>query len=101
MLPEEQEERKTYLLKRKHYLMKIIDESSSDPSVADRVSNSCLAACLERWRGLAYCCRLKEFAFKSDFVKLTLLGGQLNLLCSFKTHNLLYSSRLIFVGKLL
>ncbi|XP_040514928.1 E3 SUMO-protein ligase RanBP2-like isoform X3 [Gallus gallus] len=37
MLPEEQEERKTYLLKRKHYLMKIIDESSSDPSVADKL----------------------------------------------------------------
>ncbi|XP_040513560.1 E3 SUMO-protein ligase RanBP2 isoform X42 [Gallus gallus] len=37
MLPEEQEQRKAYLLKRKHYLMKIIDESSSDPSVADRL----------------------------------------------------------------
>ncbi|XP_042689775.1 E3 SUMO-protein ligase RanBP2-like isoform X2 [Centrocercus urophasianus] len=37
MLPEEQEEHKTYLLKRKHYLMKIIDESSSDPSVADKL----------------------------------------------------------------
>ena len=75
MLPEEQEQRKAYLLKRKHYLMKIIDESSSDPSVADKVSNSCSAACLERWRGLAYCGRLEQFAFKSDFawwpVKLT------------------------------
>ncbi|XP_040518450.1 E3 SUMO-protein ligase RanBP2 isoform X18 [Gallus gallus] len=37
MLPEEQEQRKAYLLKSKHYLMKIIDESSSDPSVADRL----------------------------------------------------------------
>ncbi|XP_040513554.1 E3 SUMO-protein ligase RanBP2 isoform X37 [Gallus gallus] len=37
MLPEEQEQCKTYLLKRKHYLMKIIDESSSDPSVADKL----------------------------------------------------------------
>jgi len=84
MLPEEQEERKTYLLKRKHYLMKIIDESSSDPSVADKVSNSCSAACLERWCGLAYCGRLEQFAFKSDFLKLTLLGGQLNFLCSLR-----------------
>ncbi|OXB52658.1 hypothetical protein ASZ78_014222, partial [Callipepla squamata] len=37
MLPEEQEEHKTYLLKRRHYLLKIIDESSSDPSVADKL----------------------------------------------------------------
>uniref|UniRef100_H9H0Z6 RAN binding protein 2 n=1 Tax=Meleagris gallopavo TaxID=9103 RepID=H9H0Z6_MELGA len=37
MGPEEQEERKAYLLKRKHYLLKIIDESSSDPSVADKL----------------------------------------------------------------
>ncbi|OXB52046.1 hypothetical protein ASZ78_004319, partial [Callipepla squamata] len=38
MLPEEQEEHKTYLLKRRHYLLKIVDESSSDPSVADKVT---------------------------------------------------------------
>ncbi|XP_048823277.1 RANBP2-like and GRIP domain-containing protein 8 [Lagopus muta] len=37
MLPEEQEERKAYLVKRKHYLMKIIDENSSDPSVVDKL----------------------------------------------------------------
>ncbi|XP_065597118.1 ranBP2-like and GRIP domain-containing protein 4 isoform X2 [Cyrtonyx montezumae] len=37
MLPEEREELKTYLLKRRHYLTKIIDESSSDPSVADKL----------------------------------------------------------------
>jgi len=67
MLPEQREEHKTYLLKRKHYLMKVIDESSCDPSVANKVSNSCLTACLERWSGLAYCCRRKQFAFKSDF----------------------------------
>ncbi|NXN28332.1 RBP2 ligase, partial [Nycticryphes semicollaris] len=36
-LPEEQEEHKTYLLKSKHYLMKIIEESSSDMSVADKL----------------------------------------------------------------
>lgn len=41
MLPEEQEEHKTYLLKSKHYLMKIIEESSSDMSVTEKVSNSC------------------------------------------------------------
>ncbi|NXC46543.1 RBP2 ligase, partial [Penelope pileata] len=37
MLPEEQEQHKTYLLKSKHYLMKVIDESSSDLSVADKL----------------------------------------------------------------
>ncbi|NXT76556.1 RBP2 ligase, partial [Zapornia atra] len=37
MLPEEQEEHKTYLLKSKHYLMKIIDESSSDVSVSEKL----------------------------------------------------------------
>ncbi|NXL32721.1 RBP2 ligase, partial [Glaucidium brasilianum] len=36
-LPEEQEEHKTYLLKSKHYLMKIIEESSSDMSVAEKL----------------------------------------------------------------
>ncbi|NXP14298.1 RBP2 ligase, partial [Thinocorus orbignyianus] len=36
-LPEEQEEHKTYLLKSKHYLMKIIEETSSDMSVADKL----------------------------------------------------------------
>uniref|UniRef100_A0A8B9UX36 RAN binding protein 2 n=1 Tax=Anas zonorhyncha TaxID=75864 RepID=A0A8B9UX36_9AVES len=38
MLPEEQEEHKAYLLKSKHYLMKILDESSSDMSVAEKFS---------------------------------------------------------------
>nr|XP_009513692.1 PREDICTED: E3 SUMO-protein ligase RanBP2 [Phalacrocorax carbo] len=37
MLPEEQEERKTYLLKSKHYLMKIIEESSLDMSVTEKL----------------------------------------------------------------
>ncbi|NXD85689.1 RBP2 ligase, partial [Halcyon senegalensis] len=37
MLPEEQEERKTYLLKSKHYLMKVIEESSSDISVTEKL----------------------------------------------------------------
>uniref|UniRef100_A0A669QVJ0 Uncharacterized protein n=1 Tax=Phasianus colchicus TaxID=9054 RepID=A0A669QVJ0_PHACC len=37
VLPEEQGEHKTYLLKRKHYLTKIIDEFSSDLSVADKL----------------------------------------------------------------
>ncbi|XP_040537891.1 E3 SUMO-protein ligase RanBP2-like isoform X4 [Gallus gallus] len=37
MLPEQREEHKTYLLKRKHYLMKVIDESSCDPSVANKL----------------------------------------------------------------
>uniref|UniRef100_A0A8B9T7W6 RanBD1 domain-containing protein n=1 Tax=Anas platyrhynchos TaxID=8839 RepID=A0A8B9T7W6_ANAPL len=37
MLPEEQEEHKAYLLKSKHYLMKILDESSSDMSVAEKL----------------------------------------------------------------
>ncbi|NXL92652.1 RBP2 ligase, partial [Alectura lathami] len=37
MLPEEQDEHRTYLLKSRHYLMKIIDESSSDPSVIDKL----------------------------------------------------------------
>ncbi|NXI72772.1 RBP2 ligase, partial [Anseranas semipalmata] len=37
MLPEEQEEHKTCLLKSKHYLMKIIDESSSDMSVTEKL----------------------------------------------------------------
>ncbi|KAM6095039.1 ranBP2-like and GRIP domain-containing protein 4 isoform 2-T2 [Chlamydotis macqueenii] len=37
MLPEEQEEHKTYLLKSKHYLMKIIEESSSDMSVTEKL----------------------------------------------------------------
>ncbi|XP_010130136.1 PREDICTED: E3 SUMO-protein ligase RanBP2, partial [Buceros rhinoceros silvestris] len=36
-MPEEQEERKTYLLKSKHYLMKIIEESSSDMSVTEKL----------------------------------------------------------------
>ncbi|XP_010177021.1 PREDICTED: E3 SUMO-protein ligase RanBP2, partial [Mesitornis unicolor] len=36
-LPEEQEEHKTYLHKCKHYLMKIIEESSSDMSVAEKL----------------------------------------------------------------
>ncbi|NXJ65432.1 RBP2 ligase, partial [Rostratula benghalensis] len=36
-LPEEQEEHKTYLHKSKHYLMKIIEESSSDMSVTDKL----------------------------------------------------------------
>uniref|UniRef100_A0A8C9FN10 Uncharacterized protein n=1 Tax=Pavo cristatus TaxID=9049 RepID=A0A8C9FN10_PAVCR len=36
MLPEEQEH-KTYLLKRKHYLTKIVDKCSSDLSVADKL----------------------------------------------------------------
>uniref|UniRef100_A0A672TSM0 RAN binding protein 2 n=5 Tax=Neoaves TaxID=3078114 RepID=A0A672TSM0_STRHB len=37
MLPEEQEEHKTYLLKSRHYLMKIIEESSSDMSVTEKL----------------------------------------------------------------
>ncbi|XP_010285594.1 PREDICTED: E3 SUMO-protein ligase RanBP2 [Phaethon lepturus] len=37
MLPEEQEEHKTYLLKSKHYLMKIIEESSSDMTVTEKL----------------------------------------------------------------
>uniref|UniRef100_A0A8V5FN55 Uncharacterized protein n=1 Tax=Melopsittacus undulatus TaxID=13146 RepID=A0A8V5FN55_MELUD len=37
MLPEEQEEHKTYLLKSKHYLMKILEESSSDMSVTEKL----------------------------------------------------------------
>ncbi|XP_072705902.1 ranBP2-like and GRIP domain-containing protein 4 isoform X4 [Ciconia boyciana] len=37
MLPEEQEEHKTCLLKSKHYLMKIIEESSSDMSVTEKL----------------------------------------------------------------
>ncbi|XP_035750294.1 E3 SUMO-protein ligase RanBP2 isoform X3 [Egretta garzetta] len=37
MLPEEQEERKTYLFKSKHYLMKILEESSSDMSVTEKL----------------------------------------------------------------
>ncbi|XP_009876789.1 PREDICTED: E3 SUMO-protein ligase RanBP2 [Apaloderma vittatum] len=37
MLPEEQEEHKTYLLKSKHYLMKIVEESSSDMSVTEKL----------------------------------------------------------------
>uniref|UniRef100_A0A8D0FDT0 RanBD1 domain-containing protein n=1 Tax=Strix occidentalis caurina TaxID=311401 RepID=A0A8D0FDT0_STROC len=37
ILPEEQEEHKTYLLKSKHYLMKIIEESSSDVLVAEKL----------------------------------------------------------------
>ncbi|NXP45192.1 RBP2 ligase, partial [Heliornis fulica] len=37
MLPEEHEEHKTYLLKSKHYLMKIIEESSSDMSVSEKL----------------------------------------------------------------
>ncbi|NXC20949.1 RBP2 ligase, partial [Corythaeola cristata] len=36
-LPEEQEERKTCLLKSRHYLMKIIEESSSDMSVTEKL----------------------------------------------------------------
>ncbi|XP_014812183.1 PREDICTED: E3 SUMO-protein ligase RanBP2-like isoform X2 [Calidris pugnax] len=36
-LPEEQEEHKTYLLKSKHYLMKILEESSSDMSVTEKL----------------------------------------------------------------
>ncbi|NXN42530.1 RBP2 ligase, partial [Rhinoptilus africanus] len=36
-LPEEQEEHKTYLLKSKHYLLKIIEESSSDMSVTEEL----------------------------------------------------------------
>ncbi|XP_009945534.1 PREDICTED: E3 SUMO-protein ligase RanBP2-like [Leptosomus discolor] len=36
-LPEEQEEHKTYLLKSKHYLMKIIEESSTDMSVTEKL----------------------------------------------------------------
>ncbi|NXG59468.1 RBP2 ligase, partial [Hemiprocne comata] len=37
LLPEEQEEHKTYLLKSKHYLMKIIEESSSDMSATEKL----------------------------------------------------------------
>ncbi|NWU64115.1 RBP2 ligase, partial [Pterocles burchelli] len=37
MLPEEQEERQTCLLKSKHYLMKIMEESSSDMSVTEKL----------------------------------------------------------------
>ncbi|NWS96218.1 RBP2 ligase, partial [Mionectes macconnelli] len=37
MLPEEHEEHKTYLLKARYYLMKIIAESSSDMSVAEKL----------------------------------------------------------------
>ncbi|NXP27990.1 RBP2 ligase, partial [Scytalopus superciliaris] len=37
MLPEEHEEHKTYLLKAKYYLMKIIAESSSDMSVTEKL----------------------------------------------------------------
>ncbi|XP_035173062.1 E3 SUMO-protein ligase RanBP2-like [Oxyura jamaicensis] len=37
MLPEEQEEHKAYLFKSKHYLMKILDESSSDMSVTEKL----------------------------------------------------------------
>ncbi|NXH21299.1 RBP2 ligase, partial [Bucco capensis] len=36
-MPEEQEERKTCLLKSKHYLMQIIEESSSDMSVTEKL----------------------------------------------------------------
>ncbi|KAM6439334.1 ranBP2-like and GRIP domain-containing protein 4 isoform 1-T1 [Rhynochetos jubatus] len=36
-LPEEQEEQKSYLHKSKHYLMKIIEESSSDMSVTEKL----------------------------------------------------------------
>ena len=45
VLAEEQGEHKAYLLKRKQYLTKIIDEFSSDLSVADKVSNSCSTSC--------------------------------------------------------
>ncbi|NWR80661.1 RBP2 ligase, partial [Centropus unirufus] len=37
MLPEEQEEHKTYLLKSRHYLMMIIEESLSDISVIEKL----------------------------------------------------------------
>ncbi|NXI92799.1 RBP2 ligase, partial [Psophia crepitans] len=37
MLPEEQEQHKTYLFKSRHYLMKIIEESSSDMSVSEKL----------------------------------------------------------------
>ncbi|XP_061853236.1 ranBP2-like and GRIP domain-containing protein 4 isoform X2 [Colius striatus] len=37
MLPEEQEEHRTYLFKCRHYLMKIIEESSSDVSVTEKL----------------------------------------------------------------
>ncbi|NXY90706.1 RGPD4 protein, partial [Alcedo cyanopectus] len=37
VLPEEQEERKTYLLKSKHYLMKILEENCSDISVTEKL----------------------------------------------------------------
>ncbi|NXX40384.1 RBP2 ligase, partial [Tricholaema leucomelas] len=36
-MPEEQEQRKTYLLKSKHYLMQVIEESSSDVSVTEKL----------------------------------------------------------------
>ncbi|NXG52952.1 RBP2 ligase, partial [Psilopogon haemacephalus] len=36
-MPEEQEQRKTYLLKSKHYLMQVIEESSSDMSVTEKL----------------------------------------------------------------
>lgn len=78
MLPEEQEEHKAYLLKSKHYLMKILDESSSDMSVAEKVSTSCLKACSERCIGLSYYFKMKPFAFRSDFLDQILLKGKLN-----------------------
>lgn len=79
MMLEEQEEHKVCLFKSKHYLMKILDESSSDVSVTEKVSNSCLKACFERCIGLCYYFKMKPFAFKSDFLDQTLLKGKLNL----------------------
>ena len=93
VLPEEQGEHKTYLLKRKHYLTKIIDEFSSALSVADKVSNYCSTSCLERCSGVAYSFKLKPFAaFALRQVKTYLFP---------QTNNLPYSSGLIYSGKLL
>lgn len=49
--------------------MKILDESSSDMSVAEKVSNSCLKGCSERRIGLSYYFKMKPFAFKSNFFR--------------------------------
>ena len=39
-LPEEQKGHKAYLLERKHYRMKMVDECSSGLSVADKIKSS-------------------------------------------------------------
>jgi len=56
--------------------MKIIEESSSDMTVTEKVSNSCLK---NLFQGFDYCFKMKVFAFMLAFLDQALHLGKFSL----------------------